>query len=101
MMAEFFSNYKKNSLFSLPLFLMEISCTHLPALRQISDSQAVPANAGLARKLAATEAGMRVQGWGDGTLTLVFRSELQQMSSFPGWFPNLKGESVTSPQVSV
>jgi hypothetical protein len=69
--AEFSSNYKKNSLFSLPLFLMEISCIHLLALGQISGSQVVPADAGLARKLVATEAGMRVQSWIDGSLTLV------------------------------
>lgn len=43
---------------------------------------------------------MGVQGWVDGSLTLVI-SELQQPPSFSHWLPYLKDELVTSPQVSL
>lgn len=44
---------------------------------------------------------MGIQGWVDGSLTLVIRCELQPPPSFSRWFPYLKDELVTSPQVSV
>lgn len=75
---------------------MEISCIPLPALGQISGSQAVPQ----CRPTQAWQGGMGIQGWVDGSLTLVIRCELQQMPSFSRWFPYLNDELVTSPQVS-